>query len=522
MIKSWSVWGVAMRSVAVVSVFLFAVSAFAITKPTPNEVEAQLKDFDTNTVQYLNSPPQMRVATKAIPEANFLKNLAFDEINRAKDETRRELIARSEKTKFAEGSTPIEKFLVKDELVGTGGVIVRSPQEMERLKFLSALLPKAAWSGSGWPTYVGRVAIRYSNSDYMAHGNDFAGLYRFVNSEDNSLKTIYAKRKPKQLDTLSPTEKYDLLIGDASDSPTGYLARKQWERGYNTYKKYGRVPTWHGICHGWAPASFMMTRPTRVIEVTAADGVTKIKFWPTDLKGLASLIWADGIAPVRFLGSRCNIESPKKDDNGRVIQPECFDTNPGLFHMAVVNQLSSAKRNLIVDSNYDLEVWNRPIVGYAYTYFNPQSKDSVDSLAEAIVTRADFKKDKFKAYRSPNAASFVGIAMKVRFLDGAGLNHRTTDSAENDNYGEKTYLYDLELDASGNIIGGEWYKNAHPDFAWMPRATARATSSFEAEATSSWNGTGALPKDWQAAARNASAKGQPLAKIVEALLQQAK
>jgi hypothetical protein len=508
-----------MRAVVLVIGFLFSVSVFAISKPTPTEVDLQLKEFDANTVQYLNSPPQMmRLSSKGIRENNFLKNLAFDEMNRAKDETRRELIARSEKKRFAEGTTPIEKFLVKEELVATSGVIVRSPQEMDRLNFLSALLPKSAWSGSGWPTYAGRVAIRYSSGDYLSQGNDFKNLFAFVNSEENSLKGIFATRKTKKLDSLSPTEKYDLLIGDASDSPTGYLARKQWERAYNTYKKYGGIPTWHGICHGWAPASFMMTRPTRVIEVTAADGVTKIKFWPTDLKGLASLIWADGIAPVRFLGSRCNVDSPKKDDNGRVIQPECFDTNPGLFHMAVVNQLSSAKRNLIVDSNYDLEVWNRPIVGYAYSYFNPQSKDSADSLAQAIVAKADFTKDKFKAYRSPNATSFVGVAMKVRFLDGSGLNHRTTDSADNDNYGEKTYLYDLELDANGNIIGGEWYKNAHPDFAWMPRATARAVSSFEAEATSAWDGTGALPQDWRSAAKNASAKGQPLAKIVEALL----
>jgi hypothetical protein len=496
----------AMSAIAFLVSFLFSLPAFSISKPTSNEVESQLQEFDANTARYMNTPSI---------------NLTFDEL-RAKDETRRELIARSEKRKFAEGTTPIEKFLVKDELVATSGVIVRSPQEMERLNFLSAALPKNAWSGSGWPTYAGRVAIRYSNSDYLGVGNDFPDLYRFVNSEENSLKSIYATRKSKKLETLSPTEKYDLLIGDASDSPTGYLARKQWERGYATYKKYRHVPSWHGICHGWAPASFMLSRPTHTIEVTAADGVTKIKFWPTDLKGLASLIWADGVAPVRFLGSRCNVDGPKKDDNGRVIQPECFDTNPGLFHMAVVNQLSSAKRNLIVDSNYDLEVWNRPVVGYAYTYFNPQSKKSVDSVSQAVVTKADFTKDKFKTYRSPNAASFVGIAMKVRFLGGAGLNHKSTDSADNDNFGDTTYMYDLELDANGNIIGGEWYKNAHPDFVWMPRATARAVSSFEALATSNWDGTGSLPQDWRAAARSASAKGQPLAKIIEALLSQAK
>ena len=43
-----------------------------------------------------------------------------------------------------------------------------------------------------------------------------------------------------------------------------------------------------GICHGWAPAAFMVQRPTKMVEVLAADGKTKIKFYPSDIKALAN------------------------------------------------------------------------------------------------------------------------------------------------------------------------------------------------------------------------------------------
>ncbi|MEC7986215.1 MAG: hypothetical protein VX278_13705, partial [Myxococcota bacterium] len=33
----------------------------------------------------------------------------------------------------------------------------------------------------------------------------------------------------------------------------------------------------------------------------------------------------------------------------------------------------------------------------------------------------------------------------------------------------ETLVYTLELDAKGNIIGGEWEdEEKHPDFAWVP------------------------------------------------------
>src|SRR6185436_9002354 len=98
------------------------------------------------------------------------------------------------------------------------------------------------------------------------------------------------------------------------------------------------------------------------------DGKTPLLFYPSDLKGLASLLWATTDPPSRGVGGRCEDTNPKKDRNGRVISPACFDSNPGTWHLAVVNQIGVAKRSMVIDATYDFEVWNQPVYGYRYRY----------------------------------------------------------------------------------------------------------------------------------------------------------
>ena len=75
------------------------------------------------------------------------------------------------------------------------------------------------------------------------------------------------------------------------------------------------------------------------------------------------------------------------------------------------------------------------------------------------------------------------------------------------------YYYDLELDAAGKVIGGEWYTRDHPDFLWTPPAGSRAVTRHEAAATGEWDSTQPLPESWRvaarAAARAAATQGRP-------------
>lgn len=53
---------------------------------------------------------------------------------------------------------------------------------------------------------------------------------------------------------LSPSEKYDLLIG----KDIFPLTKHMWNQGKQNHDRNGEVENWMDTCHGWATASFVM------------------------------------------------------------------------------------------------------------------------------------------------------------------------------------------------------------------------------------------------------------------------
>lgn len=277
-----------------------------------------------------------------------------------------------------------------------------------------------------------------------------------------------------------------------------------------------------GLCHGWSPASYMLPRPTGTATVLAADGSTYLTFYPADVKALATLLWAKVKYRSRFIGGRCNDKNPAKDpQTGRILSQICFDTNPGTWHLAIVNQIGASCRSMVMDATYDYQVWNQPVLSYSYRYFNPKSMYYADSLTEAKVAASDFTNDKFVQFRSNDTESLVGIEMKVSYIVEKVPEHAETDTAADDQVKTVVYLYDLELDFAGNIIGGEWYQNAHPDFLWTPVQGERIMTAAERHIplTDNWQSGQPLAQQWQqSAAMVAEYEEAPLAVIVEQLI----
>ena len=387
----------------------------------------------------------------------------------------------------------------------------RRPAEMDAANLQRASLEESPWSDDYWATYLGQLGKRYADPQFP-NDRDWAKNHQYVQQRPAS--QIVASGDATAIERLSPSEKYDLLVGDDTFSLTAAM----WAEGKRYYDRDREVETWMGLCHGWAPAAYMMARPRRVVTVRAADGRTELRFFPSDIKALATLLWSNARTATRFIGSRSNDKDPETDEVGRVISPEVFDTNPGTWHMSVVNQIGVVKRSFIIDATFDYEVWNQPMVGYEYRYFNPQQMRYADSLAAATVTRAAFTNDRFKEYRSPNYASAVGVVMRTRYVVETAPTHATTDSPAEDAINSVDYYYDLELAADGTILGGEWYLNTHPDFLWTPPPRARALTPADRYATANWSPPTALPVTWRRAARRVSRSGLPLGKIVEALI----
>ena len=384
-------------------------------------------------------------------------------------------------------------------------------EEMDSQGLLTAAVAEHPWSSSYWPMYEGLLANRYGDRSFPSSAN--------WKENATYIEQHLGNPGAGSVDILSPSEKYDLLVGDSSFT----LTHSMLNEGQEYYDQYGTVESWMGICHGWSPAAYMVPRPEHVVRVLAADGKTWIQFFPADIKALASLLWAEGEAPMRSIGGRCDDANPAVDPSGRPTNPDCLDTNPGTWHLSVVNQIGVSKRSFVMDAEWTAQVWNQPIYSYSYSYYNPKTKQSVQKLSDAQVEMASFPEDPLRTVRASAAVALVGISMNVTYTVESWPTQAQTDSPALDPMRTVHYQYDVELDESGKIIGGEWHEKAHPDFLWTPAPGAVAKSvgdiSLDRDGDQqTWNGTSTLPKAWRAVARRASADRQPLERVVDTLV----
>ncbi len=418
----------------------------------------------------------------------------------------------------------IEDFIDPRDLPRTDGRIVTRLSEMDAMKMQSRRLTVQPWSDSYWPMDEGMLGARYGESVFAQNKLRWQGYADYITKQGNTLNDIFERKNIQEIAMLSPSEKYDLLIGtlrhDGNTSTHGYLTPHMWKQTQD-FTENGKIEEWMGICQGWAVASFMLPRPNSTVIITAADGVTKIPFFPSDLKGLASFQWAYGNFRQAFFGGRCDKKNVQRDpETGRVLDEECFDLNPGNFHVALVNQIGIAGRSMVLDATFDYEVWNHPIFSYRYKYFNPQTGEQSPTFNNAVALRENFVNDKFKKFRSNKARAVVGVKLELTYVIETEANQRRSDDPRFDALNTVEYMYDLELDQNGNVIGGEWYNDAHPDFLWKPITNTRATSQGDRylKYPGKWDNNDALPAFWRdIAIKNAVQNGMPLYEIVERL-----
>lgn len=484
-----------------------------------------LSQFKSNPNKVLNQlPPKENLTDVTFFLPTDVKNKEFV---RAKDELRQNFCKVKDGVSLClnipAGRAAIESSDRAEDLTDNGDNLVNDLDTMDEKRMHQQTLKKHPWSDNYWPIYAGILGNRYADEDKK----DSADWKEQKNFVEEFPVSYYLEKN--LTDLLSPSEKYDLLVGDKKLS----LTKRMWQEGQSYYDNSGKVEYWMGICHGWAPASYMLDRPQNKISVVASDGKTVVNFFPSDIKALASLLWANAGVSNRFIGSRCNAKEPKKDDIGRITDSECFDTNPGTWHMAIVNQIGFSKRSFVMDATYDYEVWNQPVLGYEYTYFNPQTEMTSESWKEVALDLKDYTSDKFSKYRAPKTDKIVGVQMKVTYVVETAPDHSESNSDEMDASNTVYYRYDLELDKAGKIIGGEWYSNAHPDFLWTPAPDAKARSYGDRfTRLQKWktyrHGRGdnkgafvSVPVSWQKAAAQSSKNGLPLGKIVEGLIERA-
>ena len=383
------------------------------------------------------------------------------------------------------------------------------------------------WSDDYWMIKYGITSYRYSErknfSKYKEAVSDYAQP-----KEWNALPTSPASRLTKAVAEWSPAEKYDITVGDTEFK----LTNQQKEEGASLLNEDDDVEEWMGICHGWAPAAFMVPRPEKTVTVKGADGVS-VTWYPHDIRSMASLAWANGETTTNFVGGRCNVKKVSLLKNGRIAQQECFDNNPSTFHLALANLIGEKNVSFVMDKTFDYEVWNQPVQGYEFVYFNPLNPEetSKDWKEVAVDYDAKFKKqDRFQKpltrgkrngshYDDKGIKKVVGVIASVSYL----VEVAPKTGAANENAVQRvTYTYDLELHAEDDhyvALGGEWHTNDHPDFLWVPAKSEVASTSYD-KARVTYSGAKPSEKLTSTAQEASRSEGYPLCKVLSYLVKE--
>ena len=147
--------------------------------------------------------------------------------------------------------------------------------------------------------------------------------------------------------------------------------------------------------------------------------------------------------------------------------PECRDVNAGSFHVALTNQIGKLRAGFIADITRDLQVWNQPVYGYTAKIVKTQTPSpgaAPGTVSEAVIhTEMLYGSEVQPAWEALNGTPGHGEA-------------------------RLTYNYRVELNAAGEIIGGEWLDFPRPDFLWIQKKPAfsgyyRGIGDLEEQAT---------------------------------------
>jgi hypothetical protein len=388
---------------------------------------------------------------------------------------------------------------------------VRTLEQMRQTGLEEVSLRLKPWSGWFFPLNEGGLAARYADPDFPKEGSSWEVIRKYL--LDNLGKG--------PIDELSPIEKYDLLLGDSNFSMT----RKMIRIISSHVEADGHIEPWKGYCTGWAAASIMLPRPRQEVVALSVDGMTRVRFFPSDLKALAALLWSTGIFPTRYVGSLCQ-QSPIQRDptNDRPLDSRCRDTSPATWHLALTNQVGLAERSILFDSDPGFQIWNQPVSSYRYRTFHPET-GAFGPIESSRVELSSFRQDRFAGLRAPGTRWIIGVEMEVEFVYEKRPDLGSIDNPETDQFRRPIYRYDLELDSTGTIIGGEWWTRLHPDVIWSPLPRSTPTTVGDDLLRSdpgSWSLGSALPEKWADAARQSVTTFQPLGKIVNQLVQWAR
>ncbi len=321
------------------------------------------------------------------------------------------------------------------------------------------------WPATYWPTYEDSINVRWQGKSTLSPAEKYDKAFNgWEPGEDFMSKAPYSSSNCKD-------KNWDQSYYDDLGPAANWVSRNKgnW-KAHDGIDNDGDgetdecndrdgVETWFGLCHAWAPAALLEKEPQRAVTHNG------IRFEVSDIKAL--LIMQYDRPAAYMIGGRCNDKEVDRDENGRITDPQCRDTNAGTWHVVMANFLGIMKRAILEDRTYDYEVWNQPVLEFKVNSMDEVTeREAMDALDVPAETEKYPYNDRAVKWFKVNATSFYiteSQPSKEPFTDQISTYVR-----------KDTYDYILEVDADGKIHGGEWIgasRQNHPDFLWLPTAT---------------------------------------------------
>ncbi|MCA9606457.1 MAG: proprotein convertase P-domain-containing protein, partial [Myxococcales bacterium] len=336
---------------------------------------------------------------------------------------------------------------------------------------LSGHAEREAWPSTYWPTYEDSINTRWQNTgDVM---NDLSPAQKYDMAFNGWTPTAeWLATRPFDRYRAVPGEGWDTAYYEGQ-GPLATHVSNNMGNGRDralAVEHNGELPsgtewpveTWWGLCHAWVPAALLEDRPLRPVTYNG------VRFEVGDLEAL--LIGAYNRTAADMIGGRCNTGSGdstvERDENGRAVDVDCRDSNPGAMHVILTNYLGLRQRGFAFDRTYDYQVWNQPVTGFEITAQDEVTVEAANQLLGLTGDTYTYNADAAKLYH---------VFATVYWITES---HAGTTPNETSRYTRSDhYEYILEVDADDRIIGGEWVgssRTRHPDFLWNPRRITRS------------------------------------------------
>lgn len=284
---------------------------------------------------------------------------------------------------------------------------------------------KSVWPGGYWPTKEGGINHRWQGEDTLSPvekydkafngwtpGENFDQLKPYDSDTCEWEPSYYEKLGPAATAIAKGTEAHKMYNGKDDDGD-GQSDRKECE-GQGVEPDRDGIRSWYGSCNAWTAAAIMEKEPLAPVTV---DGV---RFSVSDIKALIVNKYKRSVSYV--LGERCRTRRVSRNENGRIEDRSCRDTNAGSFHLIATNFLGMWNRPFAMDRTRMSSVWNHPVVGYE---IKQQKKVGMERVQQLLDSRrrnnsgALNPKEKNAIVKAANRATIAALEEKANLSSDA-------------------------------------------------------------------------------------------------------